>query len=755
MPPAMPAAQEEKDSTVQKQLPHRYDGVAKVTGKAKYAHEFEVPNPAYAVMVQSTIPSGSLKFIDQSAAAKAPGVLAVITPFNAPELPKPKPQPPARRHVTVFQEKDIWYNGQPIALVVAESLDQARYAATLLHITYNPPPAKLNFPGRLNEGRPPKQQGREPADSKRGDVPTNLSNSPTKIDVTYTTPVQNHNPMEPHATTAMWEGEKLTVHNSTQYIDGDRMTIARDLGIPMDNVQTVCPYTGGGFGSKGSTWSHVVLCAMAAKVVNRPVKLAVERGQMFGPVGTRPTTVQQIKLGAGPDGKLLAVQHDVIEHTSVMEDFLEPSAFQSRYLYDSKSNQTSHRLVETNLGVCTFQRAPGECTGTAAFESAMDELAFALKMDPLQLRLANYAEKDVEKDKPWTSKHLREAYQQASDRFGWSKRNATPGQTKEGNKLIGYGMATAIYGANRSASQATVRILPNGRAFVGAATQDLGTGTYTIMAQTAANALSLDPTLIDVKLGDSTLPKAPVSGGSQTAASVCPAIPDAALQALLKLSELAVNDPQSPLHGLTSADIDTKNGRLISKKDSSKSETYAAVLTRNGNQTVEGQGSAEPAQSHEAFTSQSWGAVFAEVAVDIDTHMPEVRRIVATYDIGTLMNTKTGINQLQGGIVWAVSTALHEESHIDPSTGRTANESLAEYHVPVNADIGTLDVTCLNIPDTKFNPLGARGIGEIGITGASAAVANAIFNATGKRIRDFPITPDKIMQAKSVTQSVA
>ncbi len=602
----------------------------------------------------------------------------------------------------------------------------------------------------LHEGRPPKQQGREPADTKRGDVDNAYGRSATKIEVTYTTPYQNHNPMEPHATIAEWQGDKLHLYNATQYIDGDKMSVARYLGIPTDNVHTECPFTGGGFGSKGSTWSHVVLCAMAAKLVNRPVKLAVERNQMFGPVGTRPTTVQKLRLGAGPDGKLLAVQHDVIEHTSVMEDFLEPSAFQTRYLYNSEANQTSHRLVDMNLGVPTFQRAPGEATGTAAFEAAMDELAFALKMDPLQLRLINYAEKDVEKDKPWTSKHLREAYKQAADRFGWSKRNATPGQMREGNKLIGYGMATAIYGANRSASQATVRILPNGRGFVGIATQDLGTGTYTIMAQTCADALGLDPTQVDVKLGDSTLPKAPVSGGSQTAASICPAIPPAALQALLKLQEMAGTDSQSPLFGLKSAEIDFKDGKLFSKKDPSKAESYGAILTRNGGKPVEGQGSAEPAESHEAFTSQSWGAVFAEVAVDVDTHMPEVRRIVATYDIGTLMNQKTGINQLMGGIVWGVSTALHEEAHIDQVHGRTANENYAEYHVPVNADIGTIDVTCLNIPDTKFNPLGARGIGEIGITGAAAAVANAIFNATGKRVREYPITPDKIMQAKSV-----
>lgn len=746
----MTGFQEEKDNPQPKQLDHRYDGVAKVTGKAQYAAEFPAKDVTYGYIVQSTIPSGSLTAIDQTAAAKAPGVLAVITPFNAPKLPQPKPQPPARRHITVLQEKDIWYNGQPIAIVVAGSIAQARYAATLLKITYTRTPAKLDFSGRLSEGRPPKQNGREPADTKRGDVTAALAKAATKIDVVYTTPIQNHNPMEPHATLAEWTGNKLNVYDATQYITGDKMSIARTLGIPADDVRVQCPFTGGGFGSKGSTWSHVVLCAMAAKVVGKPVKLAIDRNQMFGPVGSRPRTHQAIKLGATPEGKLLAIQHDVTLHTSVMEDFLEPSAYQTRYLYNSESNATSHRLVEMNLGVATFQRAPGEASGTAAFEAAMDELAHALKMDPLQLRLANYAEKDVEKDKPWTSKHLREAYQQAAERFGWSKRNSTPGQMREGNKLIGHGMATAIYGANRSAAQAVVRLMPNGRGFVGSGTQDLGTGTYTIMAQTAADALGLDPTMVDVKLGDSTLPKAPVSGGSQSAASVCPAIPAAALQAMLKLSELAVGDTQSPLHGLRSADLDFKGGCLFSKEKPAVGETYAAILTRNGNKPVEGEGSAEPSQDHDAFTAQSWGAVFAEVAVDADTHMVEVRRVVATYDIGTLMNNKTGNNQLVGGIVWGVSTALHEESHIDPVVGRTANESLAEYHVPVNADIGIIDVTCLNIPDTKFNPLGARGIGEIGITGAAAAVANAIFNATGKRIRDYPITADKIMQTKSV-----
>ena len=744
------AFQEEVDNLHPQQLKQRYTGLAKVTGKATFAAEFPEPGVTYALMVQSTIPSGMLTAIDQTAASKAPGVLAIITPFNAPELPKPKPQPPARRHITVLQEKDIFYNGQPIAVVVAKSLPQARFAASMLKITYSQQPPKLDFKGRLSEARPPKQQGREPSDTTRGDINAAKANATTKVDVVYTTPIQNHNPMEPHATLASWDGDKLNVFDSTQYITGDKMSIARTLGIPLDNVRVRCPYTGGGFGSKGSTWSHVVLAAMASKVVGKPVKLVLERGQMFGPVGARPGTHQRLQLGATADGKLMNVQHDVIIPTSEMEDFLESSAFMTRYMYDSAANETSHKMVPMNLGVFTFQRAPGEATGTVGLECAMDELAHELKMDPLQLRLANYADKNPQEDKPWSSKHLKEAYQQAADRFGWSKRNATPGQNREGNALIGYGMATAIYGANRSAAQAMVKLMPSGRALVASGTQDLGTGMYTIMAQTCAGSLGIDPKMVDVKLGDSTLPKAPVSGGSQSSASVCPAIPDAVLQATLKLSEIAIKDSQSPLHGLVTADLEVKNGKLTSKKDPSVGETFGAILTRNGNQTVEGMGSAEPAQNHDSVSAQSWGAVFVEVAVDVDTHMPKVRRVVATYDIGTLMNNTTGLNQLMGGIVWGVSTALHEESHIDPVYGRTANENYAEYHVPTNADIGTIDVTCLNIPDTKFSPLGARGIGEIGITGAAAAVANAIFNATGKRLREMPITPDKIMLAKSV-----
>ena len=730
------------------QLRTRYDAHAKVTGKAKYAAEFKPPSePVYAYVVQSTIPSGRLVSIDQTAAAKASGVLAVMTPFHAPKLPVSSPQPPARRHVTVLQETDVFYNGQPIAVVVARSLPEAVGAAKLLHIRYEKAPAKLHFKERLSEARLPKSPGREPAAQTRGDMGAAMAKGEVTVAETYTTPYQHHNPMEPHATLAWWDGDKLTVHDSTQYVTGDKMTIAKTLGIPVDNVHVECPYTGGGFGCKGSTWSHVILAAMAAKVVQRPVKLALERPQMWGPVGGRPATVQAIQLSATRDGKLTGMKHDAIVHTSVMEDFLETSADQTRMLYSSEACETSHKLVDMNLGVATFMRAPGESTGTAALETAMDELAVALKMDPVELRLTNYAEKDLGEDKPFSSKHLRECYEQAAERFGWSKRNPEPRSTREGNDLIGWGMATATYPANRSSAQAMVRMFANGHALVACGSQDLGTGTYTIMAQTAGNTLGIDPLLVEALLGDSTLPQAPVSGGSMSAASIGPAIEAAAMQVKLKVAQMAIDDPQSPLHGAAVADIASKDGKLFLSSAPEKADAYADILTRHGGTAVEATGSAEPAEDHTSMSAHSFGAVFVEVAVDQDTHMVKVRRVVGTYDVGTLINNTTGLNQLEGGIVWGVSFALHEESLLDNACGRYVNGNLGEYHVPVNLDIGKIDVTVLNIPDTKFNPMGARGIGEIGITGAAAAVGNAIFHATGKRVREFPITLDKIMSA--------
>ena len=731
------------------QLKTRYTARAKVTGKAKFVAEFKSPFPKeellYAYMVQSTIPNGTLGAIDSTAAQRSSGVIAVLTPFNAPRLAVPAPKPPARRNLTLLQDTDISYNGQPIAVVIAKSLVEAKYGASQLKIKYNQQPAQLDFTGRLAEARWPKLANREPSSNHRGDVAAGFARAAVIVDEAYTTPIQNHNPMEPHATIAWWDEDQLNLYDSTQYIVGVTQTIARLFALPLDAVRVQCPYTGGGFGSKGRVWSHVSLCAMAAMVVGKPVKLVLDREQMFGPVGGRPATFNRIKLGATADGRLTAMQHDVVMHTSVLDDYIENASGPTRMLYACPNNAVSAKMVEVNLGVCTFMRAPGHASGTAVLEVAMDELAEKLKMDPLQLRLVNYAEIDPSYDRPFTSKNLRACYAQAADRFGWTKRNPVPGSIVEGNDLIGMGMGTAVYPAHRSAAQAVVRMSAGGKVMAGSATQDLGTGMYTMIAQTAAAALDMDPALVEVKLGDSRLPKAPVAGGSQSTASVTPAVRDAAQQLILKLAELAVHDGASPLFGMKTIDVTVSGGRIMSKAAPEKSESLAILLARHGDRPVEAIGSAEPGEDSSAFTSQSFGVVFAEVAVDRDTRMVKVRRVVATFDIGTLMSDVTGINQLVGGIVWGVSFALYEQAHIDPVYGRTVNENIAEYHVPVNADIGTIDVTCLNIPDLKFNPLGARGIGEIGNTGSAAAVANAIYNATGKRVRDYPITPDKLM----------
>ena len=733
------------------QMDHRYDAYVKVTGKAKYTAEFEGPFDRsallYAYLVQSTIPAGTIASMDTAAAMRASGVVAIMTPFNSPKFPVPAAQPPARRNLTLLQDTNVAYNGQPIAVVIAKSLAEARQGAQLLKVKYAPTPAKLDFMARQSEARWPKNPGKEPAGNKRGDVTAGFAQATATVDHTYITPIHTHNPMEPHNTTAWWTGEKLSVYDSTQYISGVKQSLAKTFSIPVDDVHVECPYTGGGFGSKGSMWSHVPLAAMAAKVTGHPVRLVLDRDQMFGPVGARPSTVNAIKLGATADGKLTAIQQDVVMNGSVLEDFVEHSATVAKSLYAVKNNYVTEKIVEMNLGVSTFMRAPGEAPGTAVFEIAIDELAEKLDMDPIQLRLVNYAEIDPSKDKPYTSKNLKLAYQQAADRFNWSSRPKQPGTKTEGNELIGYGMATATYPANRSAAQAVLKILPGGKIYVGSGTQDLGTGMYTMMAQTAAAPFGVKPSEVEVKLGDSTLPKAPVSGGSQSTASVTPAVQDAAMQAKLKVAELAVNDASSPLHGMKTSDIDVKAGQVFAKSKPAATESLAGLMARNGNKPIEAMGSAEKDQSSESMSAQSFGAVFAEVAVDRDTHMVKVRRVVATFDIGTLMNDKTGTSQLLGGIVFGVSLATHEDTHIDPIYGRTVNENLAEYHVPVNADIGKVDITCLNIADTKFQPLGGRGIGEIGITGTAAAIANAIYNATGKRIRTYPITPDKIMQA--------
>jgi xanthine dehydrogenase YagR molybdenum-binding subunit len=725
----------------------RVVGPAKVTGEAKYAAEFNIPNLVHAIMVTSTIPKGRIRRMDTANAQSAEGVIAVMTPANAPKLPqggKAAVHPPAGRVLSLLQDDEVHYNNQPIAVVIAETLNQALYAASLIHVRYQEKPPDLDFEAGFPTAHPG-SHGDQAAVVSVGSFPTGLAAGEVRLDEVYLTPRETHNPMEPHATIAEWQGDKLTLHDATQYISGVKETVAKALGVAEENVRVLCPFTGGGFGCKGSTWSHVVLAAMAAKFVHRPVKLVLERPQMFGPVGNRPQTHQHIVLAAKRDGTLTAMQHHVYTDTSEIEDFTEPSSSVTRVLYASPAIDTWQKLVPLTIGTPTFQRAPGESTGSFALEIAMDELAYKLNMDPIELRLKNYAEQDPTKHLPFSSKHLRECYSQGAERFGWAKRNPQPRSTKQGNELIGWGMATATYPANRSAASARVQFEPNGRITVASGSQDLGTGTYTVMAQTAAATLRVPIGIVDAKLGDSAMPKSPVSGGSQTAASLAPAVQAAATQAKMKLLELAAGDTQSPAHGVDPSELDLQDGKIVRKNQPGSGEEFSVFLTRNGNQSVGVTASSQPDKSIKQYSTHSWGAVFAEVAVDEALGMQHVRRVTAVYDVGTLLNEKTGRSQLIGGIVWGVSLALFEETHLDHRFGRAVNNNLAEYHVPVNADIGEIDVSALNIPDTTFDPVGCRGIGEIGITGASAAVANAIFHATGKRVRQAPITPDLLM----------
>jgi xanthine dehydrogenase YagR molybdenum-binding subunit len=556
--------------------------------------------------------------------------------------------------------------------------------------------------------------------------------------------------MEPHATTAVWTGDDLTLYDSTQGIHPDRETVAKHLGIPATRVRVIAKFVGGGFGCKGTTWSHVVLAAMAARQVNRPVRLVLSRPQMFGPVGFRPRTIQRITLGATATGILTATSHDVISQTSMFDEFVEPSAMQTRMLYACPNAVTSHRLVRLDAGTPTFMRAPGESSGTFALESAMDELADALHMDPIALRLANYADSDPGDGKPWSSKSLRECYQRGAERFGWARRTSAPRSMMDDGALVGMGMATATYPTRRGKASATARILADGGAVVLTGSQDIGTGTYTVMSQIAADALSIPFTRVRVDIGDTDFPETPVSGGSQTAASTGSAVLAACTAVMADLIKMAVADRASPLFGVDPADIHAVDGRICVRSDPARGEPYGAVLRRRKLDLIEARGDAKPGPEKDQYSMHAFGAQFAEVHVDPDLGTVRLTRFVGVYGVGRLLNEKTAHSQLLGGVVYGVGMALMEATVPDRRTGRVVNADLAEYHVPVNLDIPDIDISTVEEHDPYVNPLGVKGIGEIGITGVAAAIANAVYHATGVRVRDLPITLDKLLGGVAV-----
>ncbi|WP_075793680.1 xanthine dehydrogenase family protein molybdopterin-binding subunit [Massilia putida] len=731
---------------------NRVDAWAKVSGAARYSAEHPVDDVAHAVLVTSTIPSGRVLSIDDSAAREVPGVLLVMTHENALRLPEKtkdgKIQPPIGRRLTLLQEDDVHYNNQPIAVVVADTFERAREAGARLRIEYERKPAVLDFEQAKQSLHPPDKVLTEETDTKRGDLQAGLLSGSARIDVTYTTPIEHHNPLETHATIAAWDGDRLTLYDSTQYMKGVQRIVAGIFDIPPDNVTSICPYVGGGFGAKGSAWSHVVLAAMAAKQVGRPVKLSLDRNQMFGPVGCRPNTEQRMRMAALPDGRMTASSHDTIAYTSMIEDWVEPCGLVTRMMYASPNQETSHRLARMHLGTPTFMRAPGEATGSYAQDCAIDELAYELHMDPLELRLKNYTERDPGKDLPFSSKSLRQCYDIGAERFGWRDRNPQPRSMRQGNKLVGWGMATASYPTNRSPASCSATLMPDGTALFRSGTQDLGTGTYTVMSQVAADALGVPVDRVRFELGNSQMPEAPVSGGSTTVASVAPAVQAAGKALRLKLLGIAAADERSPLFGATAdqvgVDATSDGGELYLLADPARREAMQAIAARHGG-PVEATAKAEPGDEKQTYSMHAFGAVFVEVTVDEDLGEIRVPRVVGVYGVGKLMNEKTGYSQLMGGIVWGISLALFEETMIDKRIGRAVNGNLAEYHVPTNADIREIDVQIVDEDDPHVNPLGAKGIGEIGITGVGAAIANAVFHATGRRVRDLPITLDKLL----------
>jgi xanthine dehydrogenase YagR molybdenum-binding subunit len=726
----------------------RVDGRKKVTGAATYAAEVEVAHVAHAIIVGSTVGRGRVVSIATRAAAAAPGVLAVLTHENAPRVPGASgKQQPGDRVVQVLQDDVVWYHDQPIAIVVADTLERAQHAAGLVTAQYAAEKAVADIDAAMSSAFVPEASNpRSPPTTSRGDVAAGLASAKTRIDATYTTPVETHNPMEPHATIAVWHGsDHLTLYDSTQAIFNVRGRLAGMFGLAPESVRVINHFVGGGFGSKGAPWSHVALAAIAARAVGRAVKLALTRPQLQSLAGHRPKTVQKLQLGADARGRLTAIRHDVVSETSRYDQFIESCTGVTRMLYACPDLETAQRLVRIDVPTPTYTRAPGESTGTFALESALDELAHAAGIDPLELRRRNHAERDPESGKPWSSKSLIECYRRGADAIGWSRRRSRVGSTHDGRSLVGLGLATATRPSRQQPASARARMRPDGRALVQAGTQDIGTGTYTVMTQIAGDALALPMGDVQFELGDTALPETPPSVGSFTVASTGAAVHNACVALRRRLIDLAVADPASPLHGLKEDAIDADDAALFARTDRGRRDSYAAIVTRSGQPEIAVELETKASEERDAYSVHGFGAIFARVRVDQDLGEVRVDRLVGAFAAGRIINPKTARNQLMGGMVWGIGQALHEHSVRDARTARMVTRDLADYHVPVHADVPDLEVLLVDEVDRHANEIGAKGLGELSTPGVAAAIANAVFHATGIRVRDLPITPDKLL----------
>jgi xanthine dehydrogenase YagR molybdenum-binding subunit len=730
----------------------RRDGVLKVTGAARYAADHHPSGMLYAVLAVSSIARGRVAFLDVAAAKAHAGVVEVMTPANRPALaqdPDEKLNPFTFR-LDLLQSDRVRYANQPIAVVIADTLEAATQGATLLSPRYEAEPARIGLYATESFVPPGVGVGNPPA-VHRGDVEAGHAAASKQIEATYETAPQYHNAMEPHASVAAWDGDTLFVDTPSQGLALARERIAGLFGIPANSIHIRSPFLGGGFGSKGLISGPQVLGIMAARVVGRPVKLVLRREQMFGPVGHRAPTRQTMRMGADDDGKLTALDHRTKTTSSTFDDFFEPASDISHTLYASKTISTSHEAVRVDTGTPLFMRAPGEATGSIALESAIDEMAHACGMEPLTFRLKNYAEVEPISGKPFSSKALRDCYTQGAARFGWERRLLGPRQMRDQDGLlVGWGMGTATFPALMFEGHARAVLRKDGSGVMEIGAHDMGQGAWTALAQIAADSLGLDIDRVEFRSGTSDLPDAGIAGGSSHTATAGMAIHNAGADVVARLADLATNDDRSPLFGAGNAGVIARAGRLFRRDDESRSESYSDILGRAGLAEIEGHGTGAADQAAQSiYAMHAHGAVFAEVKVDPDLGQMRVTRVVGAFAAGRIINPRMVRSQLCGGMIWGVSFALHEHAVMDPRSGRPMNANLAEYHIPVNADVPSVEAILVEERDPHVNALGIKGVGEIGITGTAGAVANAVWHATAARVHKFPITLDRLIEPQS------
>lgn len=720
----------------------RVDAPLKVTGAAHYPNDFSYPGMVHAALVGSTIAAGRIRSIDASEAQAAPGVLTVITHLTAPQLERGSmtllgPSPPAP-----MQDDRILHFGQHIAIVVADSPEQARHAASLVRVEYEPVEALLD----VDDPRAEIVDNPWGLDTERGDVTAGFAQADVVVEEEYTTPDNTNNPLGLMTTIASWHGDSVTVHDSTQWPHNVRTSLATIFKVPESGVRVLAPFVGGGFGAGLRVWSHVILTVLAAREVKHPVKLVLTRPQMFTSVGHRPNSVQQVRIGATAVGDIVAIEHHGISSVAMEDGDYEPVSLGSAVAYACPNVVTRDRQARLNIPCPGSMRAPAEGQGNFALESAIDELAHAIGMDPLEFRLRNYAEDHPVLGLPWSSKALRDCYTQGAERFGWSRRTPGIGSMREGRWLVGYGMAGVSYPHYQVPCQARASLRRDGSAYVRSAATDIGTGTYTVMTQLAAELLGLEISRVRFDLGDSDMPYAPQAGGSGLTGALANAVHTACGNLVREFLDVVRDDDTSPLRGADPGDVSVSEGRLHRISAPDQGETYTDILARHGLEEISADGRSTPpdAQQIGMATAGAFGAKFVEIRIDPGLGLLRVARVVSAIDGGRILNEKTATSQITGGTVGGISQAMFEETATDQGTGRIANATFGDYLIPVNADVPDMDVIFCGAPD-RATAVGAKGVGEVGLVGIAAAIANGVHHATGRRLRSLPITIDQLL----------